>query len=66
MTVKNKPMQSERKPVLTLVSCQEEDWNVIPCDEPLEQEPLHELDLQAESFWAGRNKAARLSARIAA
>jgi len=66
MTVMNNEKRLERKPVLSLVGCWDEDVDGPASEEHFDQKPPRSIDSEVESFWAGRNQAARLSARIAA
>jgi hypothetical protein len=66
MTAMNSDNRSERKPVFNVVGCWDEDSDTMAGSEQFDQKPPHLLDFEVESFWAGRNKAARISTRIAA
>lgn len=65
MTVMSVERRSEGMPELSLVGCWEEE-SCVASEEQLDERPPHSLDSEVESFWAGRSKAARHSARIAA
>ena len=66
MSVMNVEKRPERRPILSLAGCRDENAEGAANEERFDPKPPHSLDSEAETFWAGRNKAARLSARIAA
>ena len=66
MSVMNVEKRPERRPILRLADYRDENADGVTNKEQFDQKPPRLLNFEAESFWAGRNKAARLSARIAA